>query len=39
MVSLTRSLKVTDRVVFLKLPWEGVMQCGWLRSDEGVPER
>ena len=37
MVSLTGSVKVTDRVVFLKPPWEGVVWCGWSRS-MGVPK-
>ena len=31
-VRLAGSLKATFRAVFHKLPWEGVVWCGWLRS-------
>ena len=35
MVSLTGSLKYTDRAVFLKLPWEWMVQYGWSRLVRG----
>ena len=35
MVNLIGSLKHTDRVVFIKLPWGWVVWCGWSRSVRG----
>ena len=35
-VDFTQSLKATLRVVFLKPPLEGLVQCGWSRSIKGL---